>query len=158
MTDPSDAARTAVPHGPDLPAGRLVMVDIPGPTLDGDTAAHLRRHGIRSVCLFGKNVQSEGQLRALCADLRAVMGEDALIALDHEGGAILRPDFWPFAPSAMALGAADDPDLTRRSSEALARQLRAVGINWNFAPVLDVNVNPANPVIADRAFGGRCRS
>jgi beta-N-acetylhexosaminidase len=155
VTDLRDAARTAVPHGPDLPAGRLVMVDIPGPTLDGDTAAHLRRHGIRSVCLFGKNVQSEGQLRALCADLRAVMGEHALIALDHEGGAILRPDFWPFAPSAMALGAADDPDLTRRSSEALARQLRAVGINWNFAPVLDVNVNPANPVIADRAFGGQ---
>ncbi|GAA0521805.1 beta-N-acetylhexosaminidase [Deinococcus depolymerans] len=138
-----------------LRAGRLVMVDIPGPTLDGDTAASLRRHGIRSVCLFGKNVVDADQLRALCADLRAVMGEDALIALDHEGGAILRPTFWPFAPSAMALGAADDPDLTRRVNEALARQLRAVGINWNFAPVLDVNVNPANPVIGERAFGSQ---
>ncbi|GAA5437594.1 beta-hexosaminidase [Deinococcus aquaticus] len=134
-------------------AGQLVMVDIPGPELDADTAAHLRRYGIRSVCLFGKNVVDEAQLTRLCADLRALMGEDALIALDHEGGAIVRPDFWPFAPSAMALGAADDVALTGQVSGGLARQLRRVGINWNFAPVLDVNVNPANPVIGDRAFG-----
>ncbi|GGM02136.1 hypothetical protein GCM10010841_08270 [Deinococcus aerophilus] len=130
------------------------MVDIPGPTLDPETAAHLKKYGVRSVCLFGKNVQSPGQLRALCADLRGVLGEDALIALDHEGGAILRPEFWPFAPSAMGLGAADDVALTEEVSAALARQLRSVGINWNFAPVLDVNVNPANPVIGERAYGG----
>ncbi|GGL73629.1 hypothetical protein GCM10010840_09620 [Deinococcus aerolatus] len=133
--------------------GAFVMVDIPGPALDADTAAHLRRYGVRSVCLFGKNIESPGQLARLCADLREVLGDDALIALDHEGGAILRPDFWPFAPSAMALGAADDTALTREVSAALARQLRGVGINWNFAPVLDVNVSPANPVIGERAFG-----
>ncbi|WP_343216708.1 glycoside hydrolase family 3 protein [Deinococcus aestuarii] len=136
-----------------LQPGALVMVDIPGPTLDADTAAHLRRHGIRSVCLFGKNVQDPGQLRQLCADLRDLMGQDALIALDHEGGAILRPTFWPFAPSAMSLGAADDAALTEDVNAALARQLRSVGVNWNFAPVLDVNVNPANPVIGERAYG-----
>ncbi|MFT2718826.1 glycoside hydrolase family 3 N-terminal domain-containing protein [Deinococcus sp. A31D244] len=136
-----------------LMTGQLVMVDIPGPELDADTAAHLRRYGIRSVCLFGKNVVDEAQLTRLCADLRALMGKGALIALDHEGGAIVRPDFWPFAPSAMALGAADDVALTGQVSGGLARQLRRVGINWNFAPVLDVNVNPANPVIGDRAFG-----
>ncbi|WP_308494245.1 beta-N-acetylhexosaminidase [Deinococcus kurensis] len=134
-------------------SGALVMVDIPGPTLDDDTAAHLRRRGIRSVCLFRKNVESEAQLRRLCADLRAVMGEHALIALDHEGGAILRPLFWPFAPSAMNQGAAGDEALTEEVNAALARQLRSVGINWNFAPVLDVNVNPANPVIGERAYG-----
>ncbi|MDV6374922.1 glycoside hydrolase family 3 protein [Deinococcus sp. ZS9-10] len=134
------------------------MVDIPGPTLDADTAAHLRKYGVRSVCLFGKNIQSAAQLRTLCADLREVLGEDALIALDHEGGAILRPDFWPFAPSAMGLGAADDVALTQDVSAALARQLRSVGINWNFAPVLDVNVSPANPVIGERAFGADAAS
>ncbi|MFC4425361.1 glycoside hydrolase family 3 protein [Deinococcus navajonensis] len=137
----------------DLLPGTLMMVDIPGPTLDEATAAFLRRWGIRSVCLFGKNVQNAGQLRGLCRDLRLVMGENALIAIDHEGGAITRPDFWPFAPSAMALGAADDPALTEAVNAALARQLRSVGINWNFAPVLDINVNPANPVIGERAYG-----
>ncbi|TDE86789.1 glycoside hydrolase family 3 protein [Deinococcus sp. S9] len=129
------------------------MVDIPGKALDADTASHLRRHGIRAVCLFGKNVQNAAQLRQLCADLREVMGEAALIALDHEGGAILRPTFWPFAPSAMSLGAADNVALTEDVNAALARQLRSVGVNWNFAPVLDVNVNPANPVIGERAYG-----
>lgn len=129
------------------------MVDIPGPVLDADTAEHLRRWGIRNVCLFGKNVESPEQLRQLCADLRAVLGEHALIALDHEGGAIIRPTFWPFPPSAMSLGAADDPALTEEMNALLARQLRSVGINWNFAPVQDINVNPANPVIGERAFG-----
>ncbi|SMB92557.1 beta-N-acetylhexosaminidase [Deinococcus hopiensis KR-140] len=129
------------------------MVDIPGPALDADTAAHLQRHGIRAVCLFGKNVRDAAQLARLCADLREVMGSAALIAIDHEGGAILRPTFWPHAPSAMGLGAADDEALTEEVNAALARQLRSVGINWNFAPVLDVNVNPANPVIGERAYG-----
>lgn len=136
-----------------IQAGHLMMVDLPGPTLDDDTAAYLNAHQIRAVCLFGKNVQDEDQLRRLCHDLRAVMGENALIAIDHEGGAILRTPFWPAPPSAMSLGAADDVNLTREVNEALARQLRSVGINWNFAPVMDVNTQSANPVIGVRAFG-----
>lgn len=132
--------------------GAFAMVDIPGPVLDAETAAHLKNTA-SAACLFGKNIESVAQLRRLCADLREVLGEDALIALDHEGGAILRPDFWPFAPSAMDLGAADDAALTQDVSAALGRQLRSVGINWNFAPVLDVNVSPANPVIGERAYG-----
>ena len=133
-------------------AGHLMMVDIPGPTLDAETAAYLETHHIRSVCLFGKNVQTEDQLRRLCQDLRGVMGESALIAIDHEGGAIVRTPFWPAPPSAMSLGAADDVALTREVYAALARQLRSVGINWNFAPVMDVNTQSANPVIGVRAF------
>ncbi len=128
------------------------MVDLPGPRLDSETAGYLRANGIRAVCLFGKNVESESQLRTLCRELRAVMGEEALIAIDHEGGAIIRPTFWSAAPSAMGLGHAGDLALTEDVSAALARQLVSVGINWNFAPVLDVNVNPENPVIAERAY------
>jgi beta-N-acetylhexosaminidase len=134
-------------------AGSLLMVDIPGPRLDPETAHYLRTNQIRAVCLFGKNVESESQLRALCADLRSVMGDQALIAIDHEGGAIVRPDFWPKAPSAMNLSQSDDPALTEAVTAAAARQLRSVGINWNFAPVLDVNVTSRNPVIAERSFG-----
>ncbi len=143
MTLPSNAVQ----------AGSLLMVDLPGPRLDPETADYLRRNAIRAVCLFGKNVESEGQLRELCRDLRGALGEDALIAIDHEGGAIIRPTFWAAAPSAMSLGHADDPQLTEEVSAAAARQLNSVGLNWNFAPVLDVNVNPDNPVIAERSFG-----
>ena len=146
-----------------MKAGRLLMVDLPGPTLDEDTALHLRQHGIWAVCLFRKNIVSEAQLTQLCAALRELMGPETLIAVDQEGGGVVRTDFWPFPPSALALGAAQDltqpgtvqPDFsqTREVAAANARFLRSVGINWNFAPVLDVNVNPLNPVIGDRAFG-----
>ncbi len=129
------------------------MVDIPSPTLDTNTAAYLKHNNIRSICLFKKNVETATQLQTLCTDLRDLLGEDTLIAIDHEGGAILRPTFWPFAPSAMSLGATDDPALTQQVNAALARQLRSVGINWNFTPVLDLNINPANPVIGERSFG-----
>ncbi|WP_045233646.1 glycoside hydrolase family 3 N-terminal domain-containing protein, partial [Deinococcus pimensis] len=95
---------------PDCPsAGPLLMVDIPGPVLDDDTAEHLRRHRIRAVCLFRKNVESEAQLAKLTADLRAVMGEEALIAIDQEGGCVVRTTFLPYPPSAMSLGASHDP-------------------------------------------------
>lgn len=136
-----------------LQAGPLLMVDLPGPTLNDDTREHLRRHGIRAVCLFRKNVESEAQLARLIADLREVLGEDALIAIDQEGGCVVRTSFLPFAPSAMSLGAAGDPKLAREVGAATARGLASLGINWNFAPVLDLNVNPRNPVIGDRAFG-----
>jgi len=139
---------------PDCPnAGPLLMVDIPGPTLDADTAEHLRRHRIRAVCLFRKNIENETQLRQLTRDLRAVMGEGALIAVDQEGGCVVRTSFLPYPPSAMSLGAGGDADLSERIGASTARALKALGINWNFAPVLDLNVNPKNPVIGDRAFG-----
>ena len=134
-------------------AGRLLMVELFGTQLSAETADYLREHDIRAVCLFRRNIASEVQLTRLCADLRAAMGPGALIAVDQEGGGVVRTDFWPFAPSALCLGAADDLTLTEEVAGANARFLRSAGINWNFGPVLDVNVNPLNPVIGDRAFG-----
>ncbi len=133
--------------------GRLVMVDIPGKQLSEGTAAFLRRHHIRAVCLFRRNLGSAEEVIALTRALRAVMGEGALIGLDQEGGAVVRSTFLPQAPSAMALGAAGSDPLAREVGAAVARGLKSLGINWNFAPVADVNNNPANPVIAERSFG-----
>ncbi len=132
--------------------GRLVMVDIPGKTLDADTAAFLREQKIRSICLFRKNLGSEDEVRALMADLIDVLGPQALIGIDQEGGAVVRATFLPQPPSAMALGASGNADRAEAVGAAVARGLRSLGINWNFAPVLDVNNNPANPVIGERSF------
>ena len=63
--------------------GPLLMVDIPGKTLEPATAAFLRRERIRAVCLFRKNLGTEGEVCALIADLRALMGPTALIGLDQ---------------------------------------------------------------------------
>ena len=133
--------------------GHLVMVDIPGTSLDAETAAFLREHEIRAVCLFRKNLGSEAEIRQLTADLRAAMGPLALIGIDQEGGSVIRATSVPQAPAAMALGAIGDEALAEEVGAAVARALRHLGINWNFAPVLDINNNPANPVIGERSFG-----
>jgi len=132
--------------------GRLVMVDIPGKSLDAETASFLRAQKIRSVCLFRKNIGTEDEVRALMQDLIEVLGPEALIGIDQEGGAVVRVTFLPQPPSAMALGASGDADRAEAVGAAVARGLKSLGINWNFAPVLDVNNNPANPVIGERSF------
>ncbi|WP_245213895.1 beta-N-acetylhexosaminidase [Rhodoferax sp. AJA081-3] len=132
--------------------GQLVMVDIEGTSLDVSTAHFLREHHIRAVCLFRKNLGTAAEVRKLTADLREVMGPLALIGIDQEGGSVIRATFLPQAPAAMALGASGDLVQAQHVGAAVSRGLRSLGINWNFAPVVDVNNNPANPVIAERSF------
>jgi beta-N-acetylhexosaminidase len=134
-------------------AGQLIMIRFPGTVLDAATADFIRANGIRGVCLFRGNMTDSAQLAKLTADLREAMGPDALIAIDQEGGAVVRSTWVPAPPAAMALGAADDTDLAYRTGAAVARAVKSLGFNWNFAPVLDLNNNPNNPVIAERSFG-----
>lgn len=134
-------------------AGQLMMVRLFGTELDADTDAFLRTYKVRGVCLFRQNMVDAGQLTRFTGALAGAMGPQALIALDQEGGAVVRSTWVPAPPSAMALGAAGDPQLAREVGAAVARAVRALGFNWNFAPVLDLNNNPDNPVIAERSFG-----
>ncbi len=132
--------------------GLLVMVNIQGTALDAAQATFLRKHHIRAVCLFRGNLGSEDEVRQLTKDLREVMGESALIGIDQEGGSVVRATFVPQPPAAMALGACGDAVLAESVGEAVGRAVKSLGFNWDFAPVLDVNNNPANPVIAERSF------
>jgi len=134
-------------------AGQLIMIRFPGTVLDQATANFIRANGIRGVCLFRGNMTDSVQLAKLTADLRDAMGPNALIAIDQEGGAVVRSTWVPAPPAAMGLGAADDTDLAYRTGAAVARAAKSLGFNWNFAPVLDLNNNPNNPVIAERSFG-----
>lgn len=135
-----------------LAAGQLVMVDIVGKTLTDETADFLRLHRIRAVCLFRSNIGTEAEFQLLTSQLRDVMGPKALIGIDQEGGSVIRATFLPQAPAAMALGAGADEKQAEAVGAAVARGLRHLGINWNFAPVVDINNNPANPVIGARSF------
>ncbi|MES2316038.1 MAG: beta-N-acetylhexosaminidase [Pseudomonadota bacterium] len=134
-------------------AGQLIMIRFPGTELDCATADFLRENTVRGVCLFRGNMANAEQLTRLTTDLRAVMGPEALIAIDQEGGAVVRSTWVPAPPAAMGLGAADDLELAGSVGAAVARAVKAMGFNWNFAPVLDLNNNPDNPVIAERSFG-----
>ena len=134
-------------------AGQLMMVRLFGTELDADTDAFLRQYKVRGACLFRQNMVDAAQLTRFTARLKDALGPQALIALDQEGGAVVRSTWVPAPPSAMALGAANDPELAREVGAAVARAVRSLGFNWNFAPVLDLNNNPHNPVIAERSFG-----
>ncbi|MDK1476676.1 glycoside hydrolase family 3 protein [Streptomyces sp. 549] len=114
---------------------------------------HLRE-GLTSVGLFGRNIESAEQLAALTAQLRAVR-PDVLVAIDEEGGDVTRLEARTGSsfPGNLALGAIDDPALTREVARELGRRLADCGVNLNWAPSADVNSNPGNPVIGVRSFG-----
>lgn len=104
----------------------------------------------------GRNIQSPAQVRALTAGLQAAARTQLFIAVDQEGGRVrrLREEAgFPFSPSAKAMGQGT-PDETLREGERTGRLLADLGINLDFAPVADVDVNPASPAIGalERSF------
>ncbi len=132
---------------------KLLTVDIPDTSLSKDTATHLRQLQPGCIIFFRKNITDTAGVRRLTDELRDLLGEDLLIAIDQEGGGVWRSTDLPSAPSGMSLGASNDTALAHDVAAMIARGMKAMGANWNFAPVLDVNNNPNNPVIADRSYG-----
>ncbi|WP_045742452.1 glycoside hydrolase family 3 N-terminal domain-containing protein [Actinoplanes rectilineatus] len=119
-----------------------------------DWARALLTEGLAGHTLFGANVTDPGQLTRLTADLRAAR-PDALIAIDEEGGDVTRLGHRTGSPypGNAALGAVDDPELTRRVYAAIGSDLATAGINLNLAPTVDVNTAAENPIIGTRSFG-----
>jgi beta-N-acetylhexosaminidase len=118
----------------------------------------LRRHFVSGVVVFRhKNMGNLAELRGLTQALQRAAAESGqpplLIAADQEGGQLIAVDQTTAFPGNMALGAAGSDKLAYKVGRALGRELSAVGINVDFAPVCDVNSNPQNPVIGTRSFG-----
>ncbi len=132
---------------------KLLMVDVSGRSLSADEKAMFAEHKPAGICLFSRNIQDKYQMAEFSEELREHCGENLIIAVDQEGGSVVRALDLPFSPGNMLLGAANDLELTRQVAAATARGLKAIGINMNFAPVADVNNNSLNPVIGDRSFG-----
>ncbi|WP_075006371.1 beta-N-acetylhexosaminidase [Stigmatella aurantiaca] len=132
---------------------RLFMVGFPGPRVDADFAA-LMKDGIFGAILFKRNVGSAPETAQLCRDIKTRADRPFILSVDQEGGRVARLRGTPFTtlPPLRELGQGGDETLARRAGLLLAHELRAVGFDWDFAPVLDVDTNPANPVIGDRSF------
>ncbi|GIJ22620.1 glycoside hydrolase family 3 protein [Micromonospora lutea] len=110
--------------------------------------------GLGSVVLFSRNVVDPTQVAALTAALRAER-PDVIVAIDEEAGDVTRIESGQGSsrPGNLALGAVDDPALTEEVARDLGEELAAAGITLNYAPDVDVNSNPDNPVIGVRSFG-----
>ena len=133
-------------------AARCVFPSFPGDTPPDWVRAFLAAGG-GGIVLFAYNARDRESLAALTAALRAE-SPDVLLSLDEEGGDVTRLQWREGSsyPGGAALGFIDDPEATASVARSIAAELAAVGVNWNLAPVADVNV-PANPVIGTRAFG-----
>jgi beta-N-acetylhexosaminidase len=111
--------------------------------------------GVGGVILFGRNVEDAAQVAALTAELKARAGKrPLLVAVDQEGGRVarLKRGFSAIPPMRL-VGRTERPELARSLGAVIGAELRAVGVDLDFAPVVDVDTNPENPVIGDRSFG-----
>ena len=153
----------------DLWIGQMLMVGFRGTELnEGDPFLEvIRSIQLGGVVLFDydvpsqspvRNVISSGQVSRLTAQLQTAAAIPLFVAIDQEGGKVARlkeKHGFPATMSAGELGRRDEESLTRSSAGATADLLLSLGINLNFAPVMDLAVNPDNPVIAglERSFG-----
>lgn len=112
-----------------------------------------KRH-LAGVTLFRRNIRDVEQCLELNRALHAAAPVPIVVAVDQEGGRVARlRERVLGVPAMRKLGDRKDPTLTRQVAEAMGRQLRGLGFTLDFAPVLDIDTNPANPIIGDRAFG-----
>lgn len=105
--------------------------------------------------LFGRNIETPEQVRALTAALRETVGRpDAPILIDQEGGRVqrLKPPHWPAYPAARTCGALGRPEIARLGARLIAHDLAAVGIDVDCLPVLDVPAPDGHEIIGDRAY------
>lgn len=134
-----------------MPIGQ-VMLDVAGLTLTSYDKDLIRHPHTGAVILFSRNFESPEQVAALIADIRAARGGDILIAVDQEGGRVQRfRTGFTRLPAAARLAQAKQ--LVQAAGWLMAAELLAVGVDFSFAPVLDVDIG-VSEIIGDRAFSG----
>jgi len=132
--------------------GQMIMVGFSGqyPDFNSQIVQELAEGIVGNVVLFGRNIGSIEQVRAMTTTLQGVSAHPVLIGIDQEGGWVSRlPGSFGISSnfSAQYLGERNDLTLTTKQGSSTAAELSTLGINLNLAPVVDVNANPRNPVI-----------
>ncbi len=134
--------------------GAMMMVGFDGLSAPDYVLDWLARGRIGGIYLFARNVHSPAQVKRLVAECRGAAKFPILVGIDQEGGIVarLRAGFTE-SPGAMALGASRDSQLAEDVAFTLGREMAALGINWNFAPVADIAHQPDNPSVSARSPG-----
>ncbi len=133
--------------------GSLLVVGFDGVDVPRSIVALLERGERAGVVVFKRNLPDVDACRRINASARAASGSrEPLLAIDQEGGRVVRLPAPMRALGPMRLFTEATASLVRTAAEAVALELRALGYNLDFAPVLDVDSNPKNPIIGDRSF------
>ena len=134
--------------------GQMLVVGFHGHEPPQHVLDWLREGRIGGVILFARNIDTPPQVAELTEALHDAAKHPILVAIDQEGGVVARlREGFTESPGAMALGAADDPRLTEEVSAVLAAEMRALGINWNLAPAIDLTHDIRNPSVGVRSLG-----
>ena len=128
--------------------------------VNAEVADAIDKYDFGGVIFFAENVKETKQTLALTQDMQKAAIENKanngkiplLLAIDQEGGIVYRLGTGTALPGNMAIGATNDPKLAKEAGQIIGRELSALGLNVDFAPVLDTNNNPQNPVIGLRSF------
>ncbi len=138
--------------------GQLLMFGFPAEKLGDAEIQLIEKYKAGNVILFARNLTSPKQMKELCDDIKKRIYEQTgllpFIGIDQEGGVVSRvPNGATIFPSAMAVAAAGSTSDAKLAAYYSAKELAALGVNCNFAPVADVNTNEQNPVIGVRSYG-----
>lgn len=138
--------------------GQRLFISVEGTEITDELRMLITEYKCGNIVLFQPNIVSFEQTKRLCREIQELvtreLGESALIAIDQEGGGVTRlSEDFVNVPGAMALAATGDGQAVYDASAVTAHELRAAGVNFNFAPVADISCDPDNPVIGVRSFG-----
>jgi beta-N-acetylhexosaminidase len=140
--------------------GQLLIGSLPGTTIPAEAREIAREFQLGGITLFSRNIEAPEQVAELSHDIQGLAaGMPLWVAVDQEGGRVarLRAPFTEWPPMAV-FGRSDDEGLAGRFARALAAELKAVGVSLDYAPVLDIHTNPANPIIGDRALANEAEA
>ncbi|MEJ8304887.1 beta-N-acetylhexosaminidase [Saccharibacillus sacchari] len=136
--------------------GQMLIAGVNGTKLRAEDRALLHDYGVGGVILYANNIDSAAQTQSLIASIQAANPDEKrplFVSVDQEGGRVARLKGVDKIPTAGNVGKQNDAAYARSIGEQLGDQLLSQGFNLDYAPVLDVNSNPDNPVIGDRSFG-----
>lgn len=138
--------------------GQLFQVGFQSKSIDREIKDLIENYHIGGVIYFTRNIENLEQTASLSKNLQELAldsgaGIPLFISVDQEGGKVRRIKDLTYFPANIEIGATGDKELSRKAAAVTAKELKGLGINVNLAPVLDVNNNPANPVIGERSFG-----
>lgn len=141
--------------------GQLVFTGVDGYTSDEHAKQLIQTYRVGGVILFERNIQDAEQTRTLLNALKKLNGKNKVplfFGVDEEGGTVSRmPDSFVPLPTSERIGTVNDRTFSYEIGRVIAREIKTLGFNTNFAPVLDINSNPDNPVIGDRSFGATAK-
>lgn len=136
--------------------GQMIIGGVDGTSADPQTERMIREQHVGGVIFFKNNLADPASVISFVNQLKEWNSGNAapiLLSVDQEGGRVSRFPGWEPIPPALTIGDTGNPELATELGVVLGEGVQQMGMNMNFAPVLDINSNPGNPVIGDRSFG-----